>query len=137
LPHYDAPVRNTRQRKYMLELLKATDAHPSAQWLFEKMKPEFPHLSFSTVYRNLGILEKEGALQRLTCGNAFDRYDGNAAPHSHFFCRRCGAVYDVDLGPVENTALSGVNRCEHSIEGCSVTFYGICENCRKANNIKE
>lgn len=135
MAHYDAPVRNTRQRKYMLELLKSTDAHPSAQWLLKKMKPDFPHLSFSTVYRNLGVLEKEGALQRLTCGNTFDRYDGNTAPHSHFFCRKCGSVYDVDMGPVEKNALLGANRSPHNIEGCSVTFYGICENCRKANNI--
>lgn len=135
--HYDAPVRNTRQRKCMLELLKATDAHPSAQWLYEKMKPEFPRLSFSTVYRNLGVLEREGALQRLTCGNTFDRYDGNAAPHSHFFCRRCGAVYDVDPDPAEDSAPCGAGRSSHSIEGCSVTFFGTCENCLKANIIKE
>jgi Fe2+/Zn2+ uptake regulation proteins len=121
----------------MLELLQSTDAHPNAQWLYEKMKPEFPHLSFSTVYRNLGILEKERRLQRLTCGNTFDRYDGNAAPHSHFFCRRCGAVYDMDSGPVGQSALTGANRRPHKIEGCSVTFHGICENCLKANNIKE
>lgn len=119
----------------MLELLKSTDTHPSAQWLYDSMKAKFPRLSFSTVYRNLGILEKEGELQRLTCGNAFDRYDGNAAPHSHFFCRQCGAVYDVDLGPVEQYALSVKERCAHHIEGCSVTFFGVCENCQGRSSI--
>ncbi len=135
--HYDAPVRNTRQRTYMLKLLQSTKEHPSAQWLYERMKPKFPQLSFSTVYRNLGILEKTGQLQRLACGNAFDRYDGNTTPHSHFYCHQCGSVYDIDLGPIEKAALSEADRCCHAVEGCSVTFYGTCKNCRTANNIKE
>jgi Fe2+ or Zn2+ uptake regulation protein len=118
----------------MLELLKSTDTHPSAQWLYERMKPVFPRLSFSTVYRNLGILEREGALQRLTCGSAFDRYDGNAAPHSHFSCRRCGSVYDVDFAPAETAAPGGAERSGHRVEGCSVTYYGVCENCQKADH---
>ena len=134
MAHYDAPVRNTRQRKYLLRLLMSTDAHPNAQWLFERMKAEFPRLSFSTVYRNLDILEKEGKLQRLTCGNAEGRYDGNAAPHAHFFCRRCGEVYDVDFGPIEQSVMQRVKRCSHNVEGCRVTYYGICKNCLKAKN---
>ena len=133
MKHENLPVRNTRQRKYMLELLQSTDSHPNAQWLFERMKPQFPNLSFSTVYRNLGILEREGQLLRLTCGNDFDRYDGNTAPHSHFYCRDCGKVYDVDLGPIERSALEAAQGCMHEVEGCSITFYGFCENCRKAN----
>ena len=127
-------VRNTRQRKYMLELLQSTDTHPSAQWLYERMKPQFPHLSFSTVYRNLDILEREGQLLRLSCGNDFDRYDGNTMPHSHFYCRGCGKVYDVNLGPIEHSALEASHGCTHEVEGCTITFYGICENCRKAND---
>jgi Fur family peroxide stress response transcriptional regulator len=117
----------------MLKLLKSTDTNPNAQWLFERMKPQFPHLSFSTVYRNLGILEREGQLLRLSCGNDFDRYDGNAAPHSHFFCHECGRVYDVNVGPIEQAALLGAQHCAHQVEGCSVTLYGVCENCRKAD----
>jgi Fe2+ or Zn2+ uptake regulation protein len=121
----------------MLGLLKSTDAHPSAQWLYERMKPEFPRLSLSTVYRNLDILEREGELQRLTCGSAEGRYDGNTASHSHFFCRLCGQVFDVDFGPVEQSALERAQRCAHSLEGCSVTYYGVCESCRKAGQNKK
>ncbi len=125
-------VRNTQQRKYMLELLRSTNTHPNALWLYEQMKPCFPNLSFSTVYRNLGILEREGELQRLSCGNTFDRYDGNTMPHSHFFCRKCGEVYDVSPGAMVRAALSEIQHCQHSVEGCSVTYYGVCKNCLKA-----
>lgn len=123
------PVRNTRQRKYMLELLRSTTSHPNAFWLYEQMKPVFPNLSLSTVYRNLGILEKQGLLQRLSCGGTFDRYDGNVALHSHFYCRRCGRVYDMDAKALEERALASADAGGHELEGCDITFYGICEEC--------
>lgn len=122
-------VRNTKQRKYMLDVLRSTDSHPNAFWLFEKMKPSFPNLSLSTVYRNLSILENQGFIQRLSCGGTFDRYDGNVALHSHFYCRECGSVYDLNAKALENDALSSVDASGHKLEGCHITFYGVCEQC--------
>ncbi len=123
-------LRNTRQRKYILELLRSTDTHPNAFWLFEKMKPKFPSLSLSTVYRNLGILESQGQLQRLSCGAAFDRYDGNVAIHSHFYCHECSRIYDVNAKELEDNAISSADCGDHKIEGCHITFYGICHECQ-------
>lgn len=127
-------VRNTKQRKYMLGLLKSTKSHPSAFWLYEKMLPEFPHLSLSTVYRNLGILESHGLLQRLSCGGSFDRYDANISMHSHFFCRKCGKVYDIDAKDLEESASKLVCIEGHQIEICSITYQGICSDCYKNKN---
>lgn len=123
------PVRNTKQRKYMLEILRGTDSHPNAFWLYEEMKPTFPNLSLSTVYRNLSILENQGLIQRLSCGGTFDRYDGNVALHSHFYCRKCGKVYDLNAKTLEDNALGAVDACGHKLEGCHITFYGVCDQC--------
>lgn len=123
------PLRNTKQRKYMLDLLRSTDTHPNAFWLFEKMKPGFPNLSLSTVYRNLSILESQGLLQRLSCGDTFDRYDGNIAMHSHFYCRECNSVYDLNAKALEDSALSSADAGGHKLEGCHITFYGVCKQC--------
>ncbi|MDD5018630.1 MAG: transcriptional repressor [Eubacteriales bacterium] len=128
-------IRNTKQRKYMLELLRSTRSHPNAFWLYEKMKPQFPNLSLSTVYRNLGILEKQGCLQRLACGSSYDRYDANTAMHTHFYCRKCGRVYDIETNGIESNVLNTVKSCRHLLEGCSITFFGICEKCKSINNI--
>lgn len=127
-------LRNTKQRKHMLLLLSSTKSHPNALWLFDKMKPEFPNLSLSTVYRNLGILEKQGLVQRLTYGNEFDRYDANATMHSHFYCRHCDSLYDIDTNNIEAYALSSAKTSEHVLEGCSITFHGVCKKCKKTNN---
>lgn len=135
--HQGKKVRNTKQRRYMLELLKSTKSHPSAFWLYEKMLPEFPSLSLSTVYRNLGILENQGLLQRLSCGGAFDRYDGDISMHSHFFCRKCGNVYDIEAKELEKNALKCACSEGHNLEICSITYYGMCSECYKKNNKEE
>lgn len=122
-------IRNTRQRRYLLELLKSTKSHPNAFWLYERMLPEFPHLSLSTVYRNLGILENQGLLQRLSCDGTFDRYDGDISLHSHFFCRKCGNVYDIDAKDIEKSASKHMCNEGHHIETCSITYYGVCSDC--------
>jgi Fur family peroxide stress response transcriptional regulator len=124
--------RNTKQRKQLLELLRSTKSHPNAFWLFERMEPHFPNLSLSTVYRNLGILENQGKLLRIPCPS-FDRYDGNTAVHTHFYCRACERVYDMDTGGIEAKVLSSIKQSPHSPEGCNIIFYGICENCNKEN----
>ena len=115
----------------MLELLRSTKSHPNAFWLYERMKPEFPNLSLSTVYRNLGILESQGCLQRLVCGTAFDRYDANTMMHPHFYCRACGRVYDIDTDDVQGNIIGSVKNSRHLIEGCNVTFFGVCNQCQK------
>ena len=126
-------VRNTKQRKYMLDLLQSTKSHPNAFWLYERMRPSFPNLSLSTVYRNLSILETQGLLQRVACGGTFERYDADVSVHSHFYCRQCGCVHDVDTDDAEQRALDSVQCADHKLEGCHITYYGLCQNCLKTH----
>jgi Fur family transcriptional regulator, peroxide stress response regulator len=131
-------TRNTKQRKMLLQHLCSTETHPNAFWLYDRLKPEFPNLSLSTVYRNLGILEKQGMLLRLPC-MSFDRYDGNTAVHAHFYCRTCENVYDIDSESLEKQVLGSYSG-GHNAEGCNIIFYGVCEKCKsdsKEDNNKE
>ena len=73
--------RKSKQRQKILGLLKATKSHPTASWIYEKLKHEFPSLSLGNVYRNLSILVEQGCIQELKFGSTFDRYDGNVNPH--------------------------------------------------------
>ena len=43
----------SRKRVGILEALKGTTVHPTAEWVYEKLKPVYPDLSLGTVYRNL------------------------------------------------------------------------------------
>jgi len=71
----------------MLDLLKNTIIHPTADWIFEQLKNEFPDLSMGTVYRNLNILIDLGFAKKIEYGSTFDRFEANITPHYHFFVK--------------------------------------------------
>jgi len=110
-------------------LLKTTGTHPTASWIYDRMKREFPDLSMGTVYRNLNILVEQGLVRKIDFGSTFDRYDANTARHYHFICERCGSITDLSL-PIDDTlndrvgAGTGFKATRHRIE-----FYGLCDKC--------
>jgi len=47
--------RPTKQRLAVLKALQDTKSHPDANWIYEKVRKEIPHISLGTIYRTLGI----------------------------------------------------------------------------------
>ena len=53
-------MKYSKQREALLTLLRSTRSHPSADWLYENLRKEFPNISLGTVYRNLNLLTDIG-----------------------------------------------------------------------------
>src|SRR3989441_7060695 len=87
-------LRLTRQRRIILEVVRATDAHPTAALVYWRVRRRLPRVSLATVYRNLRTLAAEGFLTERADPSGV-RFDGNTAPHDHFTCVACGRIYDV------------------------------------------
>jgi len=107
----------------------STGAHPTASWIYDKLKGEFPELSMGTVYRNLNILKEQGLIRKIDFGSTFDRYDANTAPHYHFICERCGSIIDLDMHIDKELnrrveRMTNLKTKRHRIE-----FYGLCDKC--------
>jgi len=127
------PYRKSRQRERILALLRSNETHPTANWLFGRLKKEFPNLSMGTVYRNIGILVHQGLIGRIAFGSTFDRLDANVTEHYHFICERCDAVIDLKL-PIMRDLERKVPVSEgFEVHRHAVEFYGLCPKCaRKA-----
>ncbi len=126
-----SPYRRSKQRERILELLRSTDTHPTANWLFGKLKKEFPSLSMGTIYRNIGILVQQGLIGRIAFGSTFDRLDANVTDHYHFICEKCNAIFDLKL-PVERGLEKQVPAAEgFVVHRHAVEFYGLCPKCAK------
>lgn len=121
--------RMTKQKRVILEVLKNTKSHPTADWVYDKVKKKIPNISLGTVYRNLNILKNQGEILELSYGKGFSRFDGNASNHYHFTCENCGKILDVET-PIasdvekEISAHMGVKVSKHRFE-----FYGSCPDC--------
>ena len=92
--------KHSRKRDAILRCVRTTDCHPTADWVFSRLKPEIPDLSLGTVYRNLAMFKEEGTIVSLGVVNGLERFDWRVEPHSHLICRCCSRVVDV-----ENVAL--------------------------------
>ena len=57
--------RYSKQRELIYQCLMATHEHPTAEMLYQWLKPENPSLSLGTVYRNLNLLADEGLVTRM------------------------------------------------------------------------
>lgn len=121
--------RNSRQRQKILGLLKSTKKHPTASWIYEKLKPEFPSLSLGNVYRNLKILVELGCIQELKFGSTFDRYDGNVNPHYHFICESCGQIKDIDIDHGNDLNTWVEDATSYRVSHHNLEFYGQCDVC--------
>jgi Fe2+ or Zn2+ uptake regulation protein len=130
-PKKQTPYRRSRQRERILELLRSTDSHPTANWLFGKLRKEFPDLSLGTVYRNIGILIQQGLISRLAFGSTFDHLDANMMPHYHFICEQCDSIIDLDVPPDESLNAWPDKSLGFKVSRHEIEFYGLCPQCAK------
>ncbi|MDN5293243.1 MAG: Fur family transcriptional regulator, peroxide stress response regulator [Eubacteriales bacterium] len=122
-------TRMTKQKKVILDILRSTKVHPSADWIYEQARRILPDISLGTVYRNLRLLREKGEILELSYSRDFSRYDGNPQNHYHFMCRKCGRVMDVDL-PLMNELEEKVARLiGGKVETHRLEFYGLCQDC--------
>ena len=126
-------TRMTKQRKAILRVLKSTDSHPTADWIYEKVKKDIPNISLGTVYRNLNVLAEHGKISVLDYGSNHSRYDGNPDHHYHFRCKKCGGVFDLDIdfGIDLNEKIN--QKTEFTAHSHRLEFTGICADCQQKN----
>ena len=125
-----AGKRYSRQRELIYEAVMGSKEHPTAEMVYQWLKPVCPNLSLGTVYRNLNLLAEEGVLVRMSF--TVERYDGDTCPHSHFRCKSCGRVFDVepDYDEALDRAAEQVSP-GFRVEGPDLTFIGYCPECEK------
>jgi len=128
--------RQTRQRRLVYETVADTDSHPTAEWVYERVRRRMPRVSLGTVYRNLQLLVSEGLLRSWTRGR-ITRYDADLDPHDHFSCRRCGLLLDLERAPRVFSEERRLRARGHEIDDHILEFVGICRNCRRRRNSRK
>ena len=122
-------LKHSKQRDALLMLLKSVKNHPTADWLYDNLRKEFPKISLATVYRNLNLLVDNGEIIRLDCNGDAEHYDGNPQNHYHFICRNCSAIIDVSISTDESLNELVTEKNTLKIEDHALFFHGLCEKC--------
>ena len=118
----------TKQRQLILEAVRATNSHPTADELFQMIRRKLPTISLATVYRNLNFLSEIGEIRKLAMPGMPDRFDWRMDPHDHMACDNCGQGVDFvlqhDLGQESASA------CGAQVDGYTLVAHGTCAHCR-------
>lgn len=119
----------SRKRQLIYHALCSSHQHPSAEMLYTALKPENPDLSLATVYRNLRDFCADGTAVSLGVINGHERFDADTMRHSHFVCKSCGTVYDVEEAFSDGHMQALGEKYGHSFLSCEVVFSGTCKHC--------
>ena len=122
--------RATKQKAAILDVLKNTRSHPTADHIYDVVRRQIPSISKGTVYRNLQVLLEEGIISELHLNGTLSRYEEKQFEHYHFRCKKCGHIFDLDE-PVDKeidkkiSARTGFKISSHYME-----FIGLCKDCQ-------
>ena len=126
-------TKHFKKREAILECLRSTNTHPSAEWVHAKLRETFPDISLGTVYRNLSMFKEQGLVISVGTVNGIERFDANTTPHVHFICTECGAVMDLPEVSVPEELNSAVARTSGGrVDCCQLSFTGLCGQCAKS-----
>ena len=124
--------KNFRKRNAILEYLRCTTAHPSAETIFSDLKAQIPDLSMGTVYRNLNLFRQQGLASVVATVRGVERFDANTDPHVHFICSDCDSVIDLMQMEIPEALCSqAASQSGGKVEQCSLSFTGLCCQCAK------
>ncbi len=122
--------KRSKEKEAILQFLRSTGSHPTADTVFNEMRKQNPYISLGTIYRNLRLLTDEGEINELDTVGGLSRFEANTRPHYHFRCDKCGRVFDlneeVDTSLNQRIAdKTGYKILDHILE-----FRGLCQECQ-------
>ena len=117
-------MRYSYQREAIKKVVKGTNSHPTADWIYNQTKKIIPKISLGTVYRNLKQLSKDGEINTIYDGN-IARYDWNIESHDHLKCTQCGDLLDVHLAHDEFKSIVKT-KFKFDVDDVEMTVIGTC-----------
>lgn len=126
-------LRVTPQRLAVLEVIRSSREHPTAEEIYEIVRLEHPAISLNTIYKSLDAFEGSGLVQRFTIGDRSNyRYDFATHSHVHHHCSQCGRVSDWEHTEAMTDLIRRTERDEGgTVERVEIHLLGLCRDCAR------
>lgn len=119
----------TKQRQAVLQVIRDSDSHLTANEVFEDARRILPGISFATVYNSLRFLKEHGMIGEVRFGNDAARFDRKLARHDHAICSHCGKLVDLDLPIPQELLRKGERLSKFKADSLEVILRGVCPDC--------
>jgi Fur family transcriptional regulator, peroxide stress response regulator len=121
----------TKQRQSVLQVIRESEKHLTANEVYEDARRILPGISFATVYNSLRYLKNEGLIGEVQFGKDASRYDRKLTRHDHAICNKCGMLVDLELPLPDELLEEAADRSNFEAETIELTLRGLCPECRK------
>ncbi len=122
-----AGIRPSVQRVAIMDYLLEHRTHPTIEEVYNYVKRKIPTVSKTTVYNTLRMFYEKNIALMITIDDHRVCYDGDIAPHTHFFCKSCKKVFDFES--VDLPQYKGVIGKGFQIDDMQLYYKGICSTC--------
>ena len=95
-------LKATQQRIVVFEaVMELHGHHPTAEDVYQHLKPANPSISLGTVYKTLDTFVETGLIKRALSEEGGKRYDANTHVHNHIFCSKTKEIVDFEDAELE------------------------------------
>ncbi|MFM9904788.1 MAG: Fur family transcriptional regulator [Pyrinomonadaceae bacterium] len=119
----------TRQREVVLQVIRDSEGHLTANEVFALAKAKLASISFATVYNSLRFLREAGHIAEIHFGNGASRFDRITTRHDHAICSRCGTLTDIEMKHPPKLFKKAAKASNFKPESLEFTLRGICPDC--------
>lgn len=120
----------TPQRLAIYKALIGMKNHPSPDTIYQKIKTEFPMISFATVYKTLETFEQNKIINKVTQLHQTLRYDPFLEPHHHMVCTKCKKIIDLDREAIEELQIPKEIFKDNIFVNYNIHLNIICKECQ-------
>ncbi|NLI22707.1 MAG: transcriptional repressor [Clostridiales bacterium] len=126
-------LKNTKQRKAILNILVQSDDPLTADEIYIRLKAENTEVSLSTVYRALELLCAHSVLQSVTLsGDNRMAYVLEEKEHHHYIvCSRCKRILPISHCPLQAFEKALAKETGFVLQGHRLDLYGLCPECQR------
>lgn len=134
----ESGLKNTKQRKAILDILSSSQQPIAVEDVYLKLKQNQIDINLSTVYRSLETMSGKNVVRKVSvAGDNRMLYELNEHSHQHYLvcvnCRKIQPVGHCPLGAYEKAVARDTN---YAIMGHRLDIYGLCPECQAASNPK-
>jgi len=120
--------RLTALRFAVYRVLKGNKEHPVVDDVWNAVKRESPGVSRDSVYRILNDFAAKKLIGVLDRADVVARYDSNPERHDHFFCEKCGRVFDFEVADLVERVEPFASQ-QGQVEYVEARVRGVCREC--------
>ncbi len=128
--------KSTKQRNAILNIFVQLEDYLNVEEIYKKVKHRVPKIGFTTVYRTIKLLEKNGFAIKTYLRDGHSHYEPHfdTSSHHYFICTKCGETMKDENTNLSDRIHSSATEHQFNLHHYKLEITGLCKSCQKPIN---